>query len=84
MLTSVLLLVLSASSASATPLVQTASAQPGADKENLICRRETPIGSLIASRKVCLTKAQWKQRELDGNAAARKMVEDGTSRQQSN
>ena len=60
------------------------SADPGADKDKLICKREVPIGSLIPTRKVCLTKAQWTQRELDGNREARKMVEDGTTRQMSN
>ena len=54
--------------------------RPGADKDKLICKRETPVGSLIASRKVCLTKEQWVQREADGNREARKMVEDNTGR----
>lgn len=58
--------------------------QPGADKDKLICKREVPIGSLIPTRKVCLTKAQWTQRIEDGNREARKMVEDGTTRQMSN
>lgn len=52
------------------------TAQPGADKDRLICRREVPIGSLIASRKVCLTKSQWEARARDGNEEARKMVYD--------
>lgn len=59
-------------------------AKPGADKDKLICKREIPIGSLIASRKVCLTQAQWTQRIEDGNREARKMMEDGTTRQTSN
>ncbi len=50
---------------------------PGADKERLICKRETPIGSLIATRKMCLTKEQWRKRQDDGNATARGLVEDG-------
>jgi hypothetical protein len=45
-------------------------------KEKLICRREVPIGSLIATRKICLTKAQWTRREQDGNEQARKMMLD--------
>ena len=60
------------------------SAKAGADKEKLVCKREVPIGSLIATRKICLTKAQWTQRIEDGNREARKMVEDGTTRQTSN
>ena len=57
-----------------------ATQQPGADKEKLICRREVPIGSLIASRKMCLTKAQWEARARDGNEEARKMVYDNTGK----
>ena len=60
------------------------SDQAGADKDKLICKREIPIGSLIATRKVCLTQAQWTQRIEDGNRETRKMMEDGTTRQTSN
>ncbi len=52
-------------------------AKPGADKEPLVCKREVPVGSLIASRKICLTKTQWRKRADDGNATARGLVEDG-------
>ena len=48
-------------------------------KDKLICKRETPIGSLIATRKMCLTKEQWRKRQDDGNATARGLVEDGAS-----
>jgi predicted secreted protein len=61
-----------------------AEVKPGADKEKLICKREVPVGSLIASRKTCLTKAQWVQRELDGNEEARKMIYDNQGRPTSN
>lgn len=53
-------------------------AEPG--KERLVCRRETPIGSLIPRRKMCLTKTQWEQRERDGNDEARKMAYDNMGR----
>lgn len=49
------------------------------EKDKLICRRETPIGSLIASRKICMTKEQWQKRTDDGNATSRQLVEDGAS-----
>lgn len=48
-----------------------------APKEPLVCKREVPVGSLIASRKVCLTKTQWRKRSDDGNATARNLVEEG-------
>ena len=49
-------------------------------KEKLICRREVPIGSLIASRKVCLTKSEWEARAQNGNEQARKQVYDNMGR----
>ncbi len=51
--------------------------KPGAAKEALVCRREVPVGSLIASRKICLTKSHWQKRSDDGNAPARGLIEDG-------
>jgi hypothetical protein len=51
----------------------------GQDKDPLICKREVPIGSLIATRKICLTKMEWQKRADDGNATARALVEDGAS-----
>lgn len=71
----VLSVVLAATPASAVP--QASAAAPGADKDKLICKREIPIGSLIATRKMCLTKEQWRKRQDDGNATARGLVEDG-------
>jgi predicted secreted protein len=62
----------------------TAAQKPGEDKDKLVCKREVPIGSLIASRKVCLTKSQWAQREKDGNEEARKMIYDNQGRPTSN
>lgn len=50
-------------------------------KERLICRRETPIGSLIARRKMCMTASEWEKRSRDGNEQSRRLVYDnmGTS-----
>jgi hypothetical protein len=50
---------------------------PGAGKDQLVCKREVPVGSLIASRKLCMTKEQWRKRADDGNATARGLIEDG-------
>lgn len=63
---------------------QPAAAKPEPDKDKLICRRETPVGSLIATRKVCLTKSAWDRRETDGNEIARQYVYDNTSKQSGN
>ena len=51
-------------------------APAAAGKERLVCKREVPIGSLISRRKICLTKAQWEKRSLDGNEEARKQAYD--------
>lgn len=56
------------------------SAQSGPAKAKLICKREVPVGSLIASRKTCMTKAQWDAQARDGNDEARRMVEMNTGR----
>ena len=80
MRTAAFLLALAVAAPALSDTPKQAPAQPGADKDKLICRREVPIGSLIASRKMCLTKEQWRQRDDDGNAAARKVVEDSAGR----
>jgi hypothetical protein len=84
MRTAFIILAFAASAPALAAASKPAPEQPGADKDKLICRREVPIGSLIATRKICLTKAQWTRREEDGNREARKVVEDGASRQVSN
>ena len=57
-----------------------APAKAVADKDKMVCKRETPVGSLIASRKRCMTKEQWAQAERDGNEDARKMIYDNQGR----
>jgi hypothetical protein len=64
-------------SAGAPPGAAASADKPGEGKEKLICQREVPIGSLIATRKVCLTASQWEQRRVDGRNAAYKMMMDG-------
>ena len=51
-----------------------------AAKPRLICKREVPVGSLVARSKVCLTADQWTKRGDDGNDAARKMAYDNMGR----
>jgi hypothetical protein len=69
------LLVLIAAPAAAAEQTIPASAS-SADKDKLVCKREVPVGSLIASRKMCLTKTEWQKRTDQGNATARALVED--------
>ena len=65
----------------ATPAIAAPDAvKPGADKDKMVCKREVPVGSLIASRKRCMTKEHWAQLERDGNEEARKMIYDNQGR----
>jgi hypothetical protein len=48
-------------------------------KEKKICRTETVTGSLIAKRRICMTKAEWDKVE----EANRQTVDKFTSRQTS-
>ena len=59
-------------------------AEVGAKKEKLVCKREVPVGSLIASRKTCMTKAQWDAQAKDGNEEARRMIEMNQGRPTTN
>lgn len=56
-----------------------AGMQGGSDNP-VICRREVPIGSLIASRKVCMTKTEWETRSMRGNEEARRQIEENAAK----
>lgn len=47
------------------------------EKDQLICKREVPVGSLIASRKVCRTRAEWDKAAMDGQCEARRLYQLG-------
>lgn len=46
-----------------------------AESLQLICRKESVNGSRVKKRKICLTKAQWRDVADNGNAFARRLVE---------
>ena len=73
---SMLLIALSTPAFAANPKSQA----DNKDDNRVVCRREVPIGSLIASRKVCLTKAQWEERATRGNDEARRQMEENAAR----
>ena len=56
------------------------NASPSISEDRVICQRETPTGSLITSRRLCLTKAEWNALELDYKFGDRRAVEDIESR----
>lgn len=45
------------------------------DPNKVICKRESAIGSLVASKKVCLTRAEWATRRADAQSDTRRMQE---------
>lgn len=57
----------------------TGAAATGA-AEKLICRREVPIGSLIARKKTCKTRAEWQQLADAARASAEYQQQQGQSR----
>lgn len=64
----------------AAPAVAQTAADKPADGDKVVCKREVPVGSLIASRKVCLTKAQWIERSTRGNEEARRQMDENAAR----
>lgn len=77
MISLILSFTLLAGTSPPAPAAQPPAPDPG---NKMICRRETPIGSLIASRKTCMTAKEWQARAINGNEQARKLVYDGQAR----
>ena len=50
---------------------------PGNAKPALVCRREAETGSIIKTRKMCLTRAEWAQRSDDAQCETRRMLNLG-------
>ncbi len=47
----------------AMPTTATAAEQQGDKRERRICKREVAIGSLVAAKRTCLTREEWKKAE---------------------
>ena len=45
------------------PAAPAASTQPLADPEKVVCRRISETGSRLGSSKICLTRAQWAEKQ---------------------
>ncbi len=54
-----------------------ATAAPIDPMEKVICRRTYETGSLVKSKRVCLTKREWVLADEKGRSMAEKMVADG-------
>ncbi len=57
-----------------------ASAVAKADASPMVCRRIPQIGSMIASKKVCLSRQQWSRSAEDQRAVAERVVLDNAGR----
>lgn len=64
-LTGLLLSVTPAVAQTQPPVTSSAAkpAQSNHDANRLICETEQEIGSRLASKRICMTAAQWKERE---------------------
>jgi hypothetical protein len=51
------------------------NASPRASEDRVLCQRETPTGSLITARELCMTKAEWNALEQDYREGGRKLVD---------
>ncbi|MBS0502326.1 MAG: hypothetical protein JSS55_00700 [Proteobacteria bacterium] len=76
--TTLLILAFSAPAFAADTKPQAGKA--GGSDNPVVCKREVPIGSLIASRKVCLTKTEWEARSVRGNEEARRQAFENMAR----
>ncbi len=56
--------------ASETPAAATLALDPN---DKIVCRREAPTGSLIASRKICHSKREWSELADAGRREAEKL-----------
>lgn len=53
---------------------------PRTSEDQVICQRETPTGSIITGREVCMTKAEWNALERDYAEGGRRMISDDQGR----
>lgn len=57
----ILSIVSAALLASASPTAVAASEAPAAEKK--VCKRQKQIGSMVRTKKICRTKAEWSEAE---------------------
>jgi len=73
-----------AAKAAAAPTQKTAE-QAAADRDNeIVCRRETEIASLVKSRKTCHTRAQWAYIAAENQRLGRAFVEANSGKPSGN
>lgn len=50
------------------------------DVNKLICKREEEIGSRLASKKICLTQQQWRERADDARDQVQRVQQQASTR----
>lgn len=55
---------------------QTAEA---ANEDEVVCRRESVIGSRVQSRRICKTRAEWVRQELQSRDSVNDLIQRTTS-----
>lgn len=71
--------------ADTAPVTETQASDDPSDPDNRVrCRRVEVTGSLVKRGRVCRTVREWRTISENGNYNARKMIEDGTSKQSGN
>lgn len=74
------LLILALSAPAIAADAKPVSGKLGGSDNPVVCKREVPVGSLIASRKICMTKTEWEARQVRGNEEARRQADDNMAR----
>ncbi len=64
--------------AATSPVAVEAGPKPQDPLQKVRCIREQVTGSLVATRRVCHTLAEWRAISNDGNTEARRIVQPGT------
>ena len=72
-----LVLTVGAAQPLASTAFETAASTSINSKPALVCRREAETGSIIKTRKMCLTRAEWARRSDDAQCETRRMLNLG-------
>lgn len=72
-----LVITLGAAQPLPSPASQTAASTSIDNKPALVCRREAETGSIIKTRKMCMTKAEWARRSDDAQCETRRILNLG-------
>ena len=52
-----------------------AASHPPKDPDKIICRRENTTGSRLSSKKICMTRAEWDERQRNASRETQRMAD---------